>query len=280
MTENEKLAAFRTRLDEVLTKARLMFGVSLNPLTIGYNVKGRVAGWAGCKRCMGQKTFTLRFNPTFLIKDFDDMINDTIPHEVAHLVCHENPAYGRQHDKGWRSVCLQLGGNGQRCHAYEMGEDALKNYFDYVTDAGHVVQLGPKHHIKLQSGRTTWFRFRGKGKIYRTSRWCRHGETMPDVSPTAKADLPAVIQPWRITNVVNTIQAGRIAIINVPVHRPVTPPVFQGMSKAAQVRQWIAFAKKTGRGQDNVIAMAMTELKMSQSQASRYVTENWSKVFG
>ncbi len=269
MTDAEKFAAFRVELNRVLDNARQRYGVALNPLAIALNIKGRVAGWAGCKYCWGAnktrlKTYTLRFNPKFIVDEYQDMLTDTIPHEVAHLVCAENPNLGRRHDTGWKRVCIDLGGTGKRCHAYEV---EVVGGYDYTTDLGQVTTVTAKVHQKLQAGHYKWFK-NAKGKIYPHSPWCKQGDQMPGTGgfiPTTPAIPAPITRTFPVT--FPTLQ---------PVHRPVAPAY--GMSKAEQVRMWIRDAKQVGGSQESVMATAMRVLSMPKSQAYRYVTENWARA--
>jgi predicted SprT family Zn-dependent metalloprotease len=43
------------------------------------------------------------------------MLEDTVPHEIAHFVC-QVKGLGKNHDEGWRKVCRELGGNGITCY--------------------------------------------------------------------------------------------------------------------------------------------------------------------
>ena len=100
--------AMRQRTKEVLALAEQLYGVKIEP-TVSFNLRGRVAGWAGCKLCSSGRQYSLRFNCELIQgKHFDDMVNLTVPHEVAHLVCYARPDLGSKHDAGWRRV--QSGG--------------------------------------------------------------------------------------------------------------------------------------------------------------------------
>ena len=97
-----------------LKKASEMFGVNLNPanVVIDCDLFGRTAGWAHPAKA---GKYRLRFNQEAIIK-FPEKMADTIPHEVAHLVCFANPSHGRNHDQGWKNVCRRLGGDESRTH--------------------------------------------------------------------------------------------------------------------------------------------------------------------
>lgn len=262
-----KIAAVRTKTAEVIAKAKSLYGVDLSSALISFDLRGRVAGWALWKHCGigGTKQYQLKFNQDMILGNhLQDMLNDIVPHEVAHLVCYANPILGRKHDTGWKRICIALGGNGRRCHNNEV--QYVNGGYDYMTDTGRKVTVSTILHRKIQEGRT--YRFRdGKGHVTQDSAYCTQGGVMPASKPvqvTVPAySPPSVRYPWQI---------------QVTVVKPVIPAQAGGMSKAAQVRDWIRDAKNHGETQESVIAQTMYCLSMPRGQAIRYVTENWVRV--
>ena len=74
------------------------------------------AGLAG--QC-NHKQAILRFNQFYLRQELRDMIDDTIPHEVAHWIDWElNHKHG--HGDTWRAIMLAVYGlKPTRCHSYQ-----------------------------------------------------------------------------------------------------------------------------------------------------------------
>jgi predicted SprT family Zn-dependent metalloprotease len=182
---HERFEAVRKQTQAVLARARELYGVDINPI-IGFNLTGKVAGWASCKHCAGgDRLYGLRFNRQLIEgKHFQDILAETVPHEVAHLICFARPELGRKHDAGWRRVCLALGGNGKTRHDY----DVVANTWDYITDLGHRVTIRPRDHARVQAGETLRFRG-GKGTINRLSRHARSGQ-LEQAKPATPASLP------------------------------------------------------------------------------------------
>lgn len=164
------------KTNEVLDIAHALYGVRIQP-TIRFNLTGRVAGWACCERnrYTGQVfNPSLRFNRTLIAgAHFEDMRDETVPHEVAHLVCHHCPQLGRNHDAGWRRVCLALGGNGKTRHSYTVEHAA--GSFVYVTTSGRQVSLSHIRHKRVQEGGS--YRFGDSGRIDRYCAWAPSGQT-------------------------------------------------------------------------------------------------------
>src|SRR5271157_4294516 len=74
-------------------------------------------------------TTTILINPDFFKDYYDDMLNDTVPHEVAHHVaCF---LFGRQangHGHYWKMVMRWIGLHAaDRCHTYNVENARLRN---------------------------------------------------------------------------------------------------------------------------------------------------------
>ena len=85
-----------------------------------FNLKGRVAGQ--CNMGYGK---WIKLNPSMFKDNFDSMIGQTLPHEVAHLVAWKE--YGDNgHGAGWKRVMRMMGLQPVRCHDYDLS-NVLKN---------------------------------------------------------------------------------------------------------------------------------------------------------
>lgn len=300
--ERGRFDAVTAKVQEVLAQAKSLYGVDLSP-SISYNLRGKVAGWAGCKVCRMTLTrrYTLRFNRDLIAGDhFEDMRDETVPHEIAHLVCFAKPELGNNHNEGWKRVCLALGGNGKTRHSYDVSHAA--GSIVYITDRGHEVKISKIRHAKVLAGMT--YRFKaGKGSISRYCAWAPEGEepkvrmqppagtpaAAPRLAPKApppnlgsgwgkgppRAPMPRSIEPpempdWK-----------ELGIIEEELPPPAPTAVRQGASKASKantVRAWIRQAKAEGRGEEWVIRMAQDQLGMARGLATKYVQGNWAKA--
>lgn len=102
---------FIERVKEVVAQANEIYTLNMNP-EIRVDIKGtRIAGQAGRK--LGK--LIIRLNPLFCEQSPEHMLNDTIPHEVAHLVCYCT-GLGKGHDAGWKRVAKKLGSTGKTYH--------------------------------------------------------------------------------------------------------------------------------------------------------------------
>lgn len=125
----------------------------LGPIRISYNLRGRAAGQACCRRTLQGEAYDLelRFNREALQKDWLHMVKETIPHEVAHLVGFAKPQLGaKNHNRQWQAIAQALGSRGERCHNIPLTSGRRRHRYRYVTDAGTEVIAGAKHHKLIQ----------------------------------------------------------------------------------------------------------------------------------
>lgn len=150
-------AQIKARVKECIELAKELYGfdVDYNDIDISFKSRGQAAASASCKvnRLTGEHhSFGLRFSTESANLDSDEMLNDTVPHEVAHLVCYWKPSLGKNHDYGWRRVCIGLGGTGNRTHSQVLTKGRYKSQYVYRTDSGYEITVGPKVHKSIQLG--------------------------------------------------------------------------------------------------------------------------------
>lgn len=172
----QKLKDFNAAVLACLKLASDKYGVNLNANTVivTTDVTGRIAGWA---RGLRDGKYKLRFNREAIDLYYNDMVENTIPHEVAHLVCYARPEIGRKHDFGWKAVCRGLGGDDSRTH--DMTLTAAKIVPSrrqmYTLDSGRICEVGPKHHQMIQAGCKTIF-MRSPKEFIRADHWEHYGK--------------------------------------------------------------------------------------------------------
>lgn len=261
--------AMRQRTQEVLDLAERLYGVKIMP-TIRFDLRGRAAGLAGCKFCMLTRKatqFSLRFNCELIQGEhFDDMMRNTVPHEVAHLVVYSRPELGRNHDAGWRRVCVSLGGDGKRTHNYDV---VVRGRWDYLTDLGNKVSVSKKYHAYVQMGHSLTFK-RGLGRIHKDSPHAPSGQLKvtrtPDNMVVVRTQPPAPKPVQEVkqkpTKVSRTKQVNQVG----------------ELTWAEKVRRLIRAHKALGKDINWVIALAIAELGMTRERARSCVKAHWDKV--
>lgn len=234
----ERIQEVQAKVAALIAQANQRYNIVLPPVEVRFDLEGRSAGQAGVK----QGRYYLRFNSSMMQRSsWDHIINDTVPHEVAHLVCFYKPTLGRQHNPGWKQVCRYLGGSGLRCHSEEVVYSRGQTYA-YTTSTGAVINLSQIMHHKIQKGAA--YRIKGPaggGIVNNSSAWSVVSEQTNRDNPRPSAQAPTETHTG---------------------------------TKAAQIRAKI----REGLDQTRVIAWAMNTLGMSRAQAQRYVKENWSRA--
>ena len=98
-------------LTETLERLKEHYPMITRPVVV-YDLRGRTAGWA-----IGSKT--IRLNSDLLLTETEDMLRQTLPHEVAHIVQHQIYPRSKAHGYEWRRIMHYLGLPADRCHQYE-----------------------------------------------------------------------------------------------------------------------------------------------------------------
>jgi predicted SprT family Zn-dependent metalloprotease len=154
-----------SKCKEIFELAKVKYGVDLSNVSVRFDLKGCVAGRAGWKGSKGdsKREYFMQFNLDLLQREPNEMIHDTIPHEIAHIVCCMKPELGSGHDNGWTRVCITLGGSGNTTHdmAVVYGKGTT---YEYTTDTGNKVRLNDRHHAHVQLGGHLTYR-RGLGQV-------------------------------------------------------------------------------------------------------------------
>ena len=259
------------KCNEVFAKAKELYGVDLSVVRVGFNLKGRVAGWAAMKgRIGGPVAYSVRFNYDMLARGCEDtlkdMLEDTVPHELAHIVCFMKPALGKNHDEGWKRVCEALGGTRARTHKLEVVFGKGTTY-EYTTDAGHKVRLNERRHTYIQGGGVLTYR-KNMGRVMKGCAYSivgHQGRTLQaPIVKQAETVLPAdAFKVNRITLVgtgsellQKLFPPTAPVVLRTPTKIVPTAPV-AGESKAAVSRRLMLSGFKGGKSYESIIAEMM-----------------------
>jgi predicted SprT family Zn-dependent metalloprotease len=169
---NELRVLINERIDEVLTIAHERYGFPGHEVETRFDLRGLAAGTAQTTRedNIGTYRRILRFNLEACTSGEDSHgYRNTVPHEIAHLVVqwrwlsrdllgfrHKPQAHGSE----WRSVCIALGGNGERCHSEQLTRTRPKIVHIYRVPVAGEVKVSTVVHNKIQRG--CFYRFKGE----------------------------------------------------------------------------------------------------------------------
>ena len=102
----------------------------------------------------GRLTLYLRFSVPYIDHDLDHIINDTIPHEVAHIIAvwlkFNKKRFGDLgHGAGWQTIAKALGADPtQQKHSDKRLNGGAR--YEYETEAGNTLYLSQDEHDKIQ----------------------------------------------------------------------------------------------------------------------------------
>ncbi|QHJ78905.1 MAG: hypothetical protein [Caudoviricetes sp.] len=131
-------------VNKCVAKANAMYNLDMNPV-IDLKMRGSAGGQAVRKAGV----LYIRLNAQAIREYPEHIINDTIPHEIAHLVCYMLPRLGRNHDAGWKRVAQSLGCSGDRCHTMDIG---LSTQYTMISTSGVAVKLSKRILNKILKG--------------------------------------------------------------------------------------------------------------------------------
>lgn len=137
------------KVEQLVVRARELYGPDAVPqnLQIRFDLRGRNAGQA----CRENGRYWIRFNTDMMQNTgWDHIINNTVPHELAHVLCGWK-GWDSGHGRNWQRVCRALGGNAERCHSEQVKYAKGRTYI-YTTTTGKTVMLSQIRHRKIQQG--------------------------------------------------------------------------------------------------------------------------------
>ena len=93
--------------------ANEIFKHHFTPPQVLWDVRGAVAGKAWYSR------WRVNYNLELYERNKDHFINNTVPHELAHLIARTLYPGCTAHGHEWKSVMHRLGVDSSRCHSYD-----------------------------------------------------------------------------------------------------------------------------------------------------------------
>ena len=150
----KKFELIKAKVTQCIEQAERRYGIKMPNIDVRFDLRGRCAGVAGYRG----NVFYVRFNIDHINSDVDfkHIIENTVSHEIAHSVCQAFPHLGKNHDAGWKRVCVVLGGNGKRCYTAEDAPEAIARIrpFVYTTTIGTEINITKVIHGKIQRGKS------------------------------------------------------------------------------------------------------------------------------
>jgi len=152
MTDREQtLFNFREDCRKALVVAFEAYDIDYDAsdVDIMTTIRGAVAG----KATRRNHVYAINFNIEAVLNHYDDMVKNTVPHEIAHIICMMEPHLGCGHNDGWKRVCGVLGGDDSRTHDMVLTPGRNVKTFEYIVN-GTPIKVGAIRHKKIQGGYT------------------------------------------------------------------------------------------------------------------------------
>lgn len=136
---------------ECITKLEKHYAVKLRRPKLLFEKRGTVAAVAN------SDNWYINLNPILLNENVDEFIENTIPHEICHLVCDEvypSQRYSRNiHGPRWREMMGILGAQAEAFHTYDVTNSRLPHtntvYRYACTGCKKTFDVGIKRHTSL-----------------------------------------------------------------------------------------------------------------------------------
>ncbi len=146
----------RVATNDYLLRAHRLFNRDFAPIEVVFDLTGRSAGMY---RVRGRARW-IRYNPYLFAKYFDDNLQSTVPHEVAHYVT--DVLHGlrniRPHGQEWRAVMRAFGADDSVTCSYELTGIPQRRVPRYEYRCGcQSHQLSAQRHNKIRSGRAHYY---------------------------------------------------------------------------------------------------------------------------
>lgn len=119
LLSNELRKKVEAKVKSTLEIAEKEYNQKFEMPEIRYDIKNTHGGMAY------YNAWLIRLNLILLVENEEEFINQTVPHEVAHLINLKvnKPAAGKKrlmpHGKEWQAVMKVLGVPAKRCHTYD-----------------------------------------------------------------------------------------------------------------------------------------------------------------
>jgi len=155
-----------SKIEHCLRVAEKHFDRAFNFPVIEYNIMTHSAGSAN------SSLWRIRLNPVLLVENPDEMIDDTVVHELAHLITDatthipeytgwSRPKRTPHHGRSWKNTMRMFGVEPTRCHTMDVSSlpaKRKKSVHEYrCTACDKIVRMGPVRHKNMLMSPTAYF---------------------------------------------------------------------------------------------------------------------------
>ncbi len=142
---------------EVATETFEGFNLKLSDVPVVLTDANRSAGCLKTRRRSGELEYNLEYNTKVMDMDWEEM-EDTIPHEIAHLVDRIVSGGKSNHGPRWQRIAKILGCTAKRTHSVPIAASRRQRRYTYVATCGTEIELTTQMHNKVQRGQSRTLR--------------------------------------------------------------------------------------------------------------------------
>jgi SprT protein len=122
------------------------FSVSFFRPTATLNQRGKIAGSAHLQKNI------IKLNRKLFIQNYDDFLQQVIPHEVAHIICYQQFARVKPHGLEWQSVMRSVFKlDAHVTHKFDVTDVGMQD-FAYQCKCNELIMLSVVRHNKVTRG--------------------------------------------------------------------------------------------------------------------------------
>jgi SprT protein len=152
MLNSEKIVEVENKIKSVVDKLNAIYKFSMKYPTYQFDVTGTNAGLAK------SRSMSVHFNPTLALQNWDDFIDNTIPHEVCHIAVWHWALFFHKHIPGahgatWKLMMWEVGASAKRTHEYDVSDvkKEVKKY-GYKCKCLNPIEVSTIIHNKIKKG--------------------------------------------------------------------------------------------------------------------------------
>ena len=145
---SDRQAAVEAQITKYLDVAEKHYNRKFNRPIVSYDLKGHTGGWA-----KGGREIRLNYDVLHDDRYYQDMIHQTVPHELAHIIVHQIWPDAGAHGAHWQMIMAIFGKPATRCHQYETKAVKKHKKFHYTCLCPERIHyFGQARHNRAQSG--------------------------------------------------------------------------------------------------------------------------------
>jgi len=208
LTVEKRLEVYK-KVDEMIDMGNAHFGTDCTVPNTIFTKRGTVGGTANYSK------MELNFNPGLMVDNWDEYINQIIPHEVAHII--KTHVYGSTRGNGvngahggnWKRVMRALGVEPDRCHDMDVSKvkqfkSPLKKFIYVCPCCDKEVILSAVRHNRQVRGTHNYQLHRGNRLVLKESLGSMtykeaHNRKVPgfikEAAAEKKAKAPKTVKP-------------------------------------------------------------------------------------